>query len=292
MYGNGTTVADISDSVRDMYGIELSKDMVSNITDKILPLVEEWRTRPLDEIYTIAYLDCIHIKLKRDGKVLNTAVYVCLGVDIEGRKDVLGHWIGEGGEGANFWLSVVSDLQNRGVKDILIACIDGLAGFKDAINAVFPKTIVQRCIIHQIRSSLKYVNWKDRKEFVTDLRTVYQAATKEEAELNFEKVFEKWKSSYSIALKGWRDNWEDLTQYFDYTHAIRKLIYTTNAVEGYHRMLRKVTKSKSVFPTENSVFKMFYLATRNVMRKWTMPIPDWGRLLSQLSIRFEGRLPL
>jgi transposase-like protein len=292
MYGHGTTAGDISDSIRDMYGIELSKDMVSNITDKILPVVNEWRTRPLDEVYVIAYMDCIHIKLRRDGKVVNTAVYVCLGVDLEGKKDVLGHWIGEGGEGANFWLTVVSDLQNRGVKDILIACVDGLVGFKDAINAVFPDTVVQRCIIHQIRSSLKYINWKDRKEFVNDLRTVYKAATKAEAEINFEKINEKWKGSYAIALKGWKDNWEELTQYFDYSPEIRKLIYTTNAVEGYNRMLRKVTKSKAVFPTENSVFKMFYLATKNILKKWTMPIPDWGKLLSQLSIRFEGRLPL
>ena len=292
MYGNGMTAQDIADAVVDMYGIELSKDMVSNITDKILPLVEEWRIRPLDAIYVITYLDCIHIKLRRDGKVLNTAVYVCLGVDLEGKKDILGHWIGEGGEGANFWLSVVSDLQNRGVKDILISCVDGLIGFKDAINAVFPDTVVQRCIIHQIRSSLKYVNWKDRKEFVNDLKTVYKAATKTEAEINFEKVAEKWKGSYAIAIKGWRDNWDELTQYFEYSKEIRKLIYTTNPVEGYNRMLRKVTKSKSVFPTENSVFKMFYLATRNILKKWTMPIPDWGKLLSQLAIRFEGRLPL
>jgi len=292
MYGHGTTVGDIAESINDMYGIELSKDQISTITDKILPLVDEWRNRPLESIYPIVYLDCIHIKLKREGKIMNTAVYVCLGIDLEGKKDILGHWIGDGGEGANFWLSVVTDLQSRGVKDILIACVDGLQGFKDAIIAVFPETKIQRCIIHQIRNTLRYVNWRDKKEFMRDLKTIYQANTKEEARSNLESITKKWKGSYAIALRSWDTNWEDLTTYFDYAKQIRKLIYTTNSVEGYNRMLRKVTKSKSIFPTDNSVFKMFYLATKNVMKKWTMPLPDWGIILSQLSIRFEGRLPL
>lgn len=292
MYAKGMTARDIQASLEDAYGMEISPSLVSKITDKILPLMEEWQNRHLDSVYAVVYLDCIHVKLRRDGKMQNTAIYIALGIDLEGRKQVLGHWVGDGGEGSNFWLKVITDLNNRGVKDILIACVDGLKGFKEAIHSVYPETIVQRCVIHQIRYSLKFVSWKDKKAFMGDLREVYQAATKEEAELNLEILSENWSSKYHIAVKSWQDSWEDLSQYFQFTEGIRKLIYTTNLLEGYNRMLRKVTKTRANFPTSESALKLMYLATRDIERKWTMSIQNWNLILSQLAIRFEGRLDL
>ena len=237
------------------------------------------------------YLDAIHIKLKKDGKISNVAVYNVLGVDLDGHREPLGHWIGDGGEGANFWLSVVTDLQTRGVQDIFIAAIDGLTGFKDAIQSVFPQTKVQRCIIHQIRYSLKYVVWKDRKAFVADLKTVYQAATREEAEANLQKLEQTWKNKYAAAVRSWQNNWDDLATFFEFPKEIRRLIYTTNTVEGYHRQLRKVTKNKGSFPTEQAVRKLLYLATMDITKKWTAPIQNWPLILNQLAIRFEDRWP-
>jgi transposase-like protein len=291
MYAKGNSTRDIQDMLQELYGINVSPDTISKITDKVWPLVEQWQNRPLASVYAILFLDALHIKLKRNGKIENVAVYNVLGVDLEGRREILGHWIGEGGEGANFWLSVITDLQNRGVQDVFIAAVDGLSGFSDAIHSVFPKTRVQRCIIHQIRYSLKYVTWRDRKAFVADLKTVYQAATREEAEANLLKLKETWKEKYQAAVRSWQNNWEELATFFEFGKHIRRLIYTTNTVEGYHRQLRKVIKNKSSFPTPQVARKLLYLATMNITRKWTGPIRDWPLILNQLAIRFEDRWP-
>jgi putative transposase len=292
MYAKGMSTRDIQDLLTELYGIDVSPETISAITDKVWPLVEAWQNRPLATVYAIVYLDAIHIKLKKDGKIVNIAVYNVLGVDLDGHREPLGHWIGDGGEGANFWLSVVTDLQTRGVQDIFIASIDGLTGFKDAIQSVFPKTKVQRCIIHQIRYSLKYVVWKDRKAFVADLKTVYQAATREEAEANLQKLEQTWKNKYAAAVRSWQNNWDDLATFFEFPKEIRRLIYTTNTVEGYHRQLRKVTKNKGSFPTEQAVRKLLYLATMDITKKWTAPIQNWPLILNQLAIRFEDRWPV
>ena len=292
MYAKGMSTRDIQDLLTELYGINVSPETISAITDKVWPLVEAWQNRPLATVYAIVYLDAIHIKLKKDGKSTNVAVYNVLGVDLDGHREPLGHWIGDGGEGANFWLSVVTDLQTRGVQDIFIAAIDGLSGFKDAIQSVFPETKVQRCVIHQIRYSLKYVVWKDRKAFVADLKTIYQAATREEAEANLQKLEQTWKSKYAAAIRSWQNNWDDLSTFFEFPKEIRRLIYTTNTVEGYHRQLRKVTKNKGSFPTEHAVRKLLYLATMDITKKWTAPIRDWPLILNQLAIRFEDRWPL
>jgi putative transposase len=292
MYAKGMSTRDIQDLLNELYGIDVSPETISAITDKVWPLVESWQNRPLAEIYAILYLDAIHIKLKKDGKIANIAIYNVIGVDLDGHREPLGHWIGDGGEGANFWLSVVTDLQTRGVQDIFIASIDGLTGFKDAIQSVFPETKVQRCVIHQIRYSLKYVVWKDRKAFVADLKTVYQAATREEAEANLQKLEQTWKNKYAAAVRSWQNNWDDLATFFEFPKEIRRLIYTTNTVEGYHRQLRKVTKNKSSFPTEQAVRKLLYLATMDITKKWTAPIQNWPLILNQLAIRFEDRWPV
>jgi transposase-like protein len=292
MYAKGMSVRDIQGTLQELYGVDVSPTTLSAITDKVWELVEAWQSRALANIYPIIYLDAIHIKLRRDGKVENTAVYTVLGVDLEGHRDVLGHWVGEGNETSNFWLSVISDLQTRGVKDVFIACMDGLSGFKEAVLAVFPQTQIQRCVIHQIRNSLKYVTWNDRKKFMTDLKEVYQAATRESAEANLRQLTEKWGDKYAIAIRSWQNNWEDLATYFAYPSEIRRLIYTTNSVEGYHRQLRKVTKSKSIFPTPEAARKLLFLAHRDIFKKWTMPIHNWPLILNQLVIRFEGRLAI
>jgi len=289
MYAKGTSTRDIQEMLDELYGISVSADTISKITDKVWELVEAWQNRPLAPVYAITYLDALHIKLKKEGKVANVAVYNVLGVDLEGKRDILGHWIGEGGEGANFWLSVISDLQNRGVQDVFIASVDGLNGFSDAIHAIYPQTLVQRCIIHQIRYSLKYVTWKDRKAFVADLKTIYQAATREEAEANLQKLEETWGHKYRAAVKSWQNNWEELATFFEFPHEIRRLIYTTNTVEGYHRQVRKVIKNKSMFPTEQSARKLLYLATMDITKKWNAPIRNWPLILNQLAIRFEDR---
>jgi putative transposase len=290
MYAKGMTVRDIQETLQELYGVDVSPSTLSAITDKVWELVESWQSRPLASLYPIIYLDAIHIKMRRDGKVENTAVYVVLGVDLEGHRDVLGHWVGDGSESANFWLSVITDLQSRGVKDILIACMDGLTGFKDAVLAVFPKTDIQRCIIHQIRNSLKYIPWKDRKIFVVDLKAIYQAPTREAAEGNLRKLKEKWGNQYTVAVRSWENNWDDLATFFDYPAEIRRMIYTTNTVEGYNRQLRKVTKSRGSFPTAEAVRKLLFLANRDIIKKWTMPIFSWPSILNQLVIRFEDRV--
>ena len=299
MYAKGTlkvrsalSVRDIQETLQELYGVEVSPTTLSAITDKVWGLVEEWQNRALASVYPIVYLDAIYIKLRHEGKVENIAVYTVLGVDVEGHRDVLGHWVGDGNESSNFWLSVITDLQNRGVKDIFIACMDGLSGFKEAVLAVFPHTQIQRCIIHQIRNSLKYVTWNDQKAFMVDLKQVYQAATRESAEANLRQLTEKWGDKYAVAIRSWQNNWEDLATYFAYPAEIRRLIYTTNSVEGYHRQLRKVTKSKSIFPTPESARKLLFLANRDILKKWTMPLVNWPLILNQLVIRFEGRLAI
>lgn len=292
LYSKGTTTRDIADTIDELYGVEVSADTISAITDKIWPLVEAWQNRPLNRIYPVIYLDALHIKIRQNGKIENVAVYIVLAVDLEGRKDVLGHWVGDGAEGANFWLNVVTDLQNRGVEDVFIACIDGLKGFSEAIASVFPQTIVQRCVIHQIRNSLKYVTWSDRKAFLADLKLVYKAQTREDGETQLLKLAEKWSDKYPAAIHSWEKNWDELSTFFDYPYELRRIIYTTNIIEGYNRQLRKVTKNKGLFPTSKSVRKLLYLAHSNIEKKWTMPIPHWAKIRNQLAIRFEGRYPL
>ena len=291
LYAKGVSTRDIQATLQDLYGVEVSATTISSVTDKVWSLVEAWQNRPLAAIYPIVYLDAIHLKVRRENKVVNTAVYVVVGVDLEGQRDVLGHWVGDGAEGANFWLSVVADLQTRGVEDIFIACIDGLTGFKDAILAVFPRTHIQRCIIHQLRHSLTYIAWKDRKAFVADLKAIYQAPTREAAETKLLHLGERWSERYAVAVRSWENNWEDLATMFDYPPDIRRLIYTTNTVEGYNRQLRKVIKSKGAFPTAEAARKLLFLANRDITRKWTAPVHNWTRILNQLAIRFEERFP-
>ena len=248
LYAKGLGTRDIQDTLHDLYGVEISAQSIRTITDKIWSLVEAWQSRPLDSIYLFVFQDALPIKLRREGKIENTAVTVVLGVDLEGHRDVLGHWIEDGSEGANFWLSVVTDLQARGVQDIFVASVDGLAGFKEAIQSIFPQTQVQRCIIHQIRHSLRYVAWKDHKAFVADLKTIYKAPTLEQATASLHPLAEKWRGKYAIAVKSWEKNWEDLTTFFHFPAEIRRIIYTTNTVEAYHRQLQASDKDQVFFP--------------------------------------------
>jgi transposase-like protein len=291
MYGIGMSLRDISNHIKEMYDMDISHDTLSSITDRIMPLIKEWQSRPLDELYCIVWMDAIHYKVKEQGKVKSRAVYNILGIDKEGKKDLLGVYVSEN-EGANFWLSVLTDLNNRGVKDMLIACIDNLNGFEQAINTIFPKNEVQSCVVHQIRNSLKYVASKDQKEFLSELKPVYKAATKELAELNLEKLAEKWRKKYPVVIRSWEENWHKLSTYFKYTEDIRRIIYTTNTIEGFHRQVRKVTKNKGVFPSDDALLKLVYLAYRNISKKWTQPLQNWSLTVSQLSIHFEGRLTL
>lgn len=292
MYARGVSTRDIQDALTEMYGVDVSPSLISKVTDKVWETVEAWQNRPLDAVYPIIYLDALHLKIRQDGKVINTAVYAVLAVDLNGHRDVLGHWVSDGAEGANFWLSVITDLQNRGVQDIFIACMDGLTGFSDAVHAVFPKTEIQRCIIHQIRNSLRYVAWKDRKAFVHDLKAVYRAPNREVAETNLLHLGEKWNDKYAMAVRSWENNWDELSTFFNYPTEIRRLIYTNNAIEGYNRQLRKVTKTKSVFPTPQAVRKLLYLVNFNITKKWTRPLVDWPLILNQLAIRFQDRFPV
>jgi putative transposase len=292
LYAKGVSTRDIQETLQELYGVEVSAQTISTVTDKVWSLVEAWQSRPLAAVYPIIYLDAIHLKLRRDGRVLNTAVYIVVGVDVDGQRDVLGHWVGDGAEGANFWLSVVTDLQARGVEDVLIACIDGLTGFKEAIHAIFPQTQIQRCIIHQVRQSLSYVSWKDRKAFVADLRAIYQAPTREAAEERLLEVGERWGDRYAVAVRSWEKNWEDLATMFAFPAEIRRLMYTTNTVEGYNRQLRKVVKTKAALPTADAARKLLYLVTREITKKWTAPVFNWAKIRNQLAIRFEGRFPM
>jgi len=291
MYGLGMSFRDISAHIKDMYDTDISASTLSAITDKVIPLVKEWQVRPLEDTYCIVWLDGMHYKVKQEGRVQSRCVYNILGITTEGRKEILGMYVSES-EGANFWLSVLTDLQTRGVKDILIACIDNLKGFAEAISTVFVQTEVQSCIVHQIRNSLKYVASKDQKVFMADLKPVYQAVNKSEAEEKLEALSEKWSKKYPVVIESWKRNWEKLTTYFKYPAAIRKLVYTTNTIEGYHRQIRKVTKTKGAFTSDMALLKLMYLATKNIEKKWTMPLSNWSITVSQLSIIFGDRLKL
>jgi putative transposase len=289
LYSKGMSTRDIEDHMKDIYGINVSPSLVSKVTDKILPLVYEWQSRLLDPVYPIVFLDAIHFKVKHENRIISKAAYTVLGVNTDGIKDILGIWIGEN-ESASFWLNVCQELKSRGVQDILIACKDGLSGFSDAINATFPQTDIQSCVIHQLRNTLKYVPNKDRKVVMDDLKKVYKAFTIEQAEVAFGEFKEKWGKKFPSVIKSWETNWLELTTYFSYPVEIRKLIYTTNTIEAFHRQLRKVTKTKTAFPTDNALRKIVYLATVGVTDKWTIPIPGWLECRQQFEIMFGERL--
>ena len=289
LYALGMSYSDIKSHIEELYQISISTATINTITDKIISKVKEWQSRPLESIYPFVFMDAIHYKIKDNGKYVSKAVYTILGVNIRGKKEILGLYLSES-EGANFWLQVLTDLSNRGVKDILIASIDGLKGFPEAINAIYPNTEVQLCVIHQIRNSLKYVVSKNQKEFMKDLKKVYQAISKEQAEIELDRLEEKWGNKYPIVIKSWRNKWDNLSNYFKYPEQIRKVIYTTNIIESVHRQFRKLTKTKGAFPNENSLLKLLYMGIQNAEKKWTMPIRNWNLTLSQLAIFFEGRL--
>lgn len=289
MYGLGLSYKDIIKHIEEIYQIELSTATISAITDKIIDKVKAWQSRPLEAIYPFVWLDAIHYKIKDGGKYVTKAVYTVLGMGIDGKKDILGLYLSQS-EGANFWLSVLTDLNNRGLEDILIASVDGLKGFPEAIKTIFPQTEVQLCVVHQIRNSLKYIASKDQKEFMRDLKLVYQATTKELAEDELLKLDEKWGKKYPIVLQSWQNKWENLSYYFKYPTAIRKIMYTTNIIESVHRQFRKLTKTKGSFPNENSLLKLLYMGIGNAKEKWTQPVHNWSLTISQLAIFFEGRL--
>jgi len=289
MYAKGMTTRDIEKHLESIYGIDASPDLISRITDKILPLVTEWQNRPLEEVYAIVFMDAIHYKVRSEGRILNKAAYSVLGVNLEGIKEVLGIWVGEA-ESAKFWLSVLNEIKNRGVKDILIMAVDGLKGFSEAIESAYPETEVQKCVLHQIRNSTRYVSYKDIKIFTAGLKKIYRAATEELALAELDSFEEIWGKKYPLSIKSWRTNWAELSTYFKYPSELRKIIYTTNSAESYHRQLRKVTKSKSIFPNDRALIKMLYLATMDVTDKWTMRLRDWPLILSQLTIYFKERV--
>ena len=290
MYAKGMTTSDIEAHIRDIYGIEVSDTTVSRITDKILPIAKEWQQRPLEAIYAVVFLDAIHYHVRSEGQIIKKAVYIAIGINLDGKKDVLGMWVGEN-ESAKFWATVLNSLKNRGMEDIFIACTDNLTGFASAIEAVFPKTEIQNCIIHQLRNSNKYVSYKDMKALMADLKAVY-AAVDEPAALDALDVFsERWDKKYPKISQSWRDNWANLSTYFKYPQELRRLIYTTNTIEGFNRQLRKVTKSKSVFPTDDSLLKMLYLAMTDITKKWTGRRQDWGVIYAQMAIFFGDRIP-
>ena len=289
LYAKGMSTRDIQAEVEDLYGITLSPSMISKITDKVIATATEWQNRMLDEIYPIVYLDAMYFKVRSNGKIVNKAVYICLGYTLEGYKDILGIWVDET-EGAKFWLSICNDLKNRGVKKILIACMDGLKGLPQVIKTVFPTVDIQTCIVHQIRNSIKYIASKDKKAFMKDLKEVYKATTEELALVQLDNLKEKWGSNYGMVIDSWYNNWNNLDTFFKFSPQIRKLIYTTNVLEGFNRQVRKFTKVRTIFPTDESLNKYVYLATMEIMEKWTQPIHNWGTTLAELSLYFEEQL--
>lgn len=290
MYARGMTTRDIQAHLQEIYNVEVSPELISTVTDAVMDEVKEWQNRPLEDIYPIVFLDAIMLKVRDNGHVINKAAYLAIGVRLDGMKDILGIWIDKE-EGAKFWLKVITELRNRGLKDILIACIDGLKGFPEAIESVFPQTQVQLCIVHMVRNSLRFVSYKDRKMVVADLKDIYQALTEEEA-LSALKAFEtKWESRYPMIAKSWYTNWERLNTFFGYPQEIRRIIYTTNAIESMNSMLRKVTKNRGSFPNDDAGIKLLYMAIRNIAKKWTMPLQNWGSAINQMSIIFKGRIP-
>ena len=289
MYAKGMTTSDIESHLRELYGIEISDSTISRVTEKVMPLVKEWQNRPLEQIYAVVFLDAIHYHVRSEGHVVKKAVYIALGIDMEGHRDVLGMYVGEN-ESAKFWLTILNSLKNRGVEDILIACVDGLSGFPQAIEAAYPETEVQQCIVHQIRNSTRYTSYKDLKKLIADLKCVYAAQSEELALEALESFKAKWNDKYPKIYKSWHDHWPLLSTYFKYPEPVRRLIYTTNSIEAFNRQLRKVTKNKGVFPSDESLLKMLYLATMDITKKWTGRRQDWGVIHSQLEIYFEDRL--
>ena len=290
MYAKGMSTSDIESHIRDIYGLSVSDTTISRITDKILPVVKEWQMRPLESIYAVVFLDAIHFHVRSDGQIIKKAVYIAIGIQMDGLRDVLGMWVGEN-ESAKFWLGILNGLKNRGVEDILIACVDGLTGFTNAIEAVYPQTEIQQCIIHQIRNTTKFVSYKDIKALMADLKKVYAAVDEQTALFELDAFEEKWSRKYPKIASSWRSKWPNLATYFKYPQEVRTLIYTTNSIENFNRQLRKVTKAKSVFPTDDSLLKMLYLAMTDITRKWTGRRKDWGVIHSQLEVFFADRLP-
>lgn len=289
MYAKGMTTRDISEHLKTVYGVDASAEMISKMTDRILPIAKEWQNRPLDRKYAIVFMDAIHYSVRQDNAIVKKAVYIAIGIKLNGSKEVLGMWVG-GNESAKYWLGVLNEIKNRGVEDIMIVSVDGLTGFGDAIHAVFPNTEIQRCIVHQIRYSTKFISYKDIKPFMKDLKEVYQAPTESIALQELDDLEEKWGSKYPSSIASWRNNWPTLSTYFKYPEEIRRIIYTTNSMENFNRQLRKVTKAKTIFPTDDSLFKMLYLAMIDITKKWNGKPWDWGLILEQLCIYFEGRI--
>ncbi|MGN0576608.1 MAG: IS256 family transposase [Ruminococcus sp.] len=290
MYAKGMSTSDIEVHIRDIYGLSVSDSTVSRITDKILPEAKEWQQRPLESVYAVVFMDAIHYHVRSEGQIVKKAVYIAIGIGLNGKKDVLGMWVGEN-ESAKFWANVLNSMKNRGVEDILIACTDNLSGFSQAINAVFPQTDIQNCIIHQLRNSSKYVSYKDLKGLMADLKRVYAAVDEQSAHDALDEFAAKWDKKYPKISKSWYENWTNLSTYFKFPQELRKLIYTTNAIEGFNRQIRKVTKAKSVFPTDDSLFKMLYLAMNDITKKWTGRRQDWSRIYAQLAIFYGDRIP-
>ena len=290
MYAKGMTTRQISETIEDIYGFETSEGFISDVTDKILPQIEDWQNRPLDEVYPILYIDAIHYSVRDNGVIRKLAAYVILGINTEGKKEVLSITVGDN-ESSKYWLSVLNELKNRGVKDILIICADGLSGIKEAIAAAFPKTEYQRCIVHQVRNTLKYVPDKDRKAFAADLKTIYHASDEEKARLALDRVTEKWITKYPNSMKRWYDNWDAITPIFKFSPDVRKVIYTTNAIESLNSTYRKLNRQRSVFPSDTALLKALYLATFEATKRWTMSIRNWGQVYGELSIMYDGRLP-
>jgi putative transposase len=291
MYSRGMTTREIQAHLEEIYGVEVSPALISEVTNAVLEDVRAWQTRPLNAVYPIVYLDAIQAKVRSEGKVISKAIYLAIGVNLKGTKEVLGMWASEN-EGARFWLSVVTELKNRGVKDIFLACIDGLKGFPEAIEAVFPKTQIQLCVIHVIRNSLAYVSYKDLKTITSDMKLIYQAVTETDAEIALELFADKWLARYPMAVQVWKTNWKHIRTFFAFPMEIRKAIYTTNAIESLNFSLRKVIKNRALFPNDDSVFKLFYLAIKNISKKWTMPIRNWADAINQFNIFFDNRVPL
>ncbi|MBT4139036.1 MAG: IS256 family transposase [Candidatus Latescibacteria bacterium] len=291
LYSRGLTDMEIKEHIKEIYGADVSTGLISNVTHAVYDEVKAWQSRPLDEVYPIVYLDALKVKIRDSGSVVNKSIYLALGINMEGDKELLGLWI-EKNEGAKFWLSVLTELQNRGLKDIFIACVDGLKGFPEAIETVFPDTQVQLCIVHQIRNSLRYVTWSDRKEVAADLKPIYKAATIGEAEGHLEAFAQKWDEKYPTISKSWRENWDHLTPFFAYPEEIRKVIYTTNAIESMNRSIRKIIKNRGVFPSDESATKLMYLALRNIAKRWQRPIAHWQAALNRFVIMFGDRVPL
>lgn len=291
LYARGMTVRDIKDQLQDLYGVEVSSGLISNVTDAVIEEVRQWQTRPLDNIYAIVYFDCLVLKVRENQSIINKSLYLALGVNLSGKKELLGMWIAKN-EGAKYWLSVLTELQNRGLKDMFIACVDGLTGMVEAIETVYPQTKVQLCIVHMVRNSMRYVSYKHRKELAADLKSIYTSANAEEAELNLEIMAEKWDKTYPVVSKSWKNHWANVIPFFEYPPEIRKVFYTTNTIESMNMTLRKVTRNHRIFPHDEAAFKVVYLALQNITKKWTMPISNWKQALNRFAIEFPERFPL